>query len=177
MALKQSKFENKGALGLKEIGAIKKSWTGRIRVLLIYPNTYHVGMSNLGYQAVYSLFNKHDHIVCERFFLPDNKLNRRKQFVSLESGRPFSDFDIIAFSLSFENDYLNMLEILFRSGLPLNSNERDIHHPLIIAGGVVCMLNPEPISPFVDCFFIGEAEGILPDFINNFDPSENKIFS
>ncbi|MBW1812269.1 MAG: TIGR03960 family B12-binding radical SAM protein [Deltaproteobacteria bacterium] len=174
MARKQSKFKRKGFDGPEEIGAIKKSWAGRTRVLLVYPNTYHVGMSNLGYQAVYALFNENDHIVCERFFLPDSKLYTHKQFISLESGRPFSHFDSIAFSLSFEIDYLNMLEILSLSGLPLNSKDRDINCPLIIAGGVACMLNPEPISPFVDCFLIGEAEVILPEFIDNYDPSENK---
>ncbi len=167
MAWKQSKFQKIGFDGPEEIGTIKKSWRGRIHVLLIYPNTYHVGMSNLGYQAVYALFNKNDHIVCERFFLSDNKPYTRQQFASVESGRPFSDFDIIAFSLSFENDYLNVLDILELSGIPLNSKDRDSSCPLIIAGGVACMINPEPVSPFIDCFLIGEAEDILSDFINN----------
>ncbi|MCJ7771833.1 MAG: radical SAM protein [Desulfobacterales bacterium] len=140
-------------------------------MLLIYPNTYHVGMSNLGFQAVYTLFNKNDHIVCERFFLPDTKPFACKQFTSLESHRSFSDFNIIAFSLSFENDYLNLLDILSFSKIPINSKDRDSNCPLIIAGGVACMLNPEPVHQFVDCFLIGEAEDILPEFIDNFSLS------
>ena len=149
-----------------EIGTIRKQWKGRIKVALVYPNTYHVGMSNLGFQTVYDLLNKIDHVVCERSFLPDDIGPAAGRIVAIESGRPISDFDIIAFSVSFENDYPNLLTILDRAGIPLRSDDRGTPHPLVIAGGIAFFSNPEPVSPFIDCFLIGEAEAILPRFFD-----------
>ncbi len=149
-----------------EIGTIRKQWKGRIKVALVYPNTYHVGMSNLGFQTVYDLLNKIDHVVCERSFLPDDSGPAAGRIVAIESGRPISDFDIIAFSVSFENDYPNLLTILDRAGIPLRSDDRGTPHPLVIAGGIAFFSNPEPMSPFIDCFLIGEAEAILPRFFD-----------
>lgn len=149
-----------------EIGTIRKQWKGRIKVALVYPNTYHVGMSNLGFQTVYDLINKIDHVVCERSFLPDDSGPAAGRIVAIESGRPISDFDIIAFSVSFENDYPNLLTILDRAGIPLRSDDRGTPHPLVIAGGIAFFSNPEPMSPFIDCFLIGEAEAILPRFFD-----------
>lgn len=153
-----------------EIGTIRKDWKGRIRVALVYPNKYYVGMSNLGFQAVYHLLNQIDHVLCERSFLPEENGCATDRITTIESGRPISDFDIIAFSLSFENDYLNLPAILERAGIPLQSSDRKNDHPLIIAGGVACFLNPEPIAPFIDCFLIGEAETMLPRFFEVFLP-------
>ena len=85
-----------------EIGTIRKSWNGRLSVAAVYPNTYHVGMSNLGFQTVYRLLNKLDSVVCERSFLPDKSPRRAERILSLESKRPIKDFDIIAFSISFK---------------------------------------------------------------------------
>ena len=149
-----------------EIGTIRKQWKGRIKVALVYPNTYHVGMSNLGFQTVYDLLNKIDHVVCERSFLPDDSVPAAGRIVAIESGSPISDFDIIAFSVSFENDYPNLLTILDRAGIPLRSDDRGTPHPLVIAGGIAFFSNPEPVSPFIDCFLIGEAEAILPRFFD-----------
>jgi radical SAM family uncharacterized protein len=149
-----------------EIGTIRKKWKGRIKVALVYPNTYHVGMSNLGFQTVYYLLNKIEDVVCERAFLPEHGGQKTGQILSIESGKPISNFDIIAFSVSFENDYPNLLTILERAGLPLRSSERGNPHPLVIAGGVTFFSNPEPVAPFVDCFLIGEAEAILPRFLD-----------
>ena len=149
-----------------EIGTIRKQWKGRIKVALVYPNTYHVGMSNLGFQTVYDLLNKIDHVVCERSFLPDDSGPAAGRIVAIESGSPISDFDIIAFSVSFENDYPNLLTILDRAGIPLRSDDRGTPHPLVIAGGIAFFSNPEPMSPFIDCFLIGEAEAILPRFFD-----------
>ena len=149
-----------------EIGTIRKQWKGRIKVALVYPNTYHVGMSNLGFQTVYDLLNKIDHVVCERSFLPDDSGPAAGRIVAIESGRPISDFDIIAFSVSFENDYPNLLTILDRAGIPLRSDDRGPPHPLVIAGGIAFFSNPEPVSLFIDCFLIGEAEAILPRFFD-----------
>ncbi len=147
-----------------EIGTIRKQWKGRIKVALVYPNLYHVGMSNLGFQTVYNLLNNIEHVVCERAFLPDDAETSPRRIFSIESNSPISEFDILAFSVSFENDYPNILTILERERLPLLSAERVHPHPLVIAGGVVFFSNPEPVAPFIDCFLVGEAEVILPQF-------------
>ncbi len=152
-----------------ETGTIKKDWRGKISVALTYPNTYHVGMSNLGFQTVYRLINDLDNVVCERAFLPEGAGGAHGRLRSLESGRRLADFDIIAFSISFENDYPNLLTILALAGLPLLSSERHTPHALIIAGGATSLLNPEPIALFVDCFLIGEAEPILPRFFEVYE--------
>ena len=164
MTWKTDKFHKRFAES--EIGTIRKQWKGRIKVALIYPNTYHVGMSNLGFQTVYYLLNKIEHVVCERSFLPENSREGAGRIITIESGNPVSNFDIIAFSVSFENDFPNLLQILEKAGLPLRSSNRETPHPLIIAGGVAFFLNPEPVAPFVDCFLIGEAEAILPRFFD-----------
>jgi radical SAM family uncharacterized protein len=157
-----------------EIGTIRKSWHQRVRVALVYPNHYHVGMSNLGYQTLYRLFNELDHVVCERAFLPDGSGSKTTRPTTMESGRPIADADIIAFSISFENDYPHLLTILDQAGIPLRSSERNARHPLVIAGGVACFLNPEPIAAFIDCFLLGEAEGILSRFLQVFKPTTHK---
>ena len=157
-----------------EIGTIHKSWHSRISIALVYPNRYHVGMSNLGFQTLYRLFNSYDQVVCERAFLPEGKRPQAGRLKTMESDRPIAAADIIAFSLSFENDYPHMLAILDKAGIPLRSNARNEDHPFIIAGGVACFLNPEPIAAFIDCFLIGEAEGILPRFFEIFETESNK---
>jgi radical SAM family uncharacterized protein len=157
-----------------EIGTIRKSWHQKISIALVYPNRYHVGMSSLGYQTLYDLLNGLDHVVCERAFLPDGKGSQTIQPVTIESGRPIIDADIIAFSVSFENDYPHLLTILDQAGIPLRSAARSARHPLVIAGGVACFLNPEPIAPFIDCFLLGEAEGILPRFFQVFEPGGDR---
>lgn len=158
--------ETRKAFLATEKGAIRKDWRGRISVALAYPNSYHLGMSNLGFQTVYGLINSIEDFVCERVFLPDEEDNTKGRLRSLESNRRLSNFDIIAFSISFENDYPNLLTMLGQAGLPLLSSERIPPHPLIIAGGVTSFLNPEPIASFIDCFLIGEAEAILPGFFD-----------
>ncbi|MBW2164621.1 MAG: radical SAM protein, partial [Deltaproteobacteria bacterium] len=157
-----------------EIGTIRKSCRECIRIALVYPNKYHVGMSNLGFQTVYHLLNNIEDVACERSFLPDEPGSPRAGITTIESGRPISDFDIIAFSISFENDYPNILTILDKADIPLHSNDRGTPHPLVIAGGVACFLNPEPISSFIDCFLIGEAELMLPQFIGCFDANTSR---
>ncbi len=140
----------------KENGAIIKDWRNKLRVALVYPNTYSTGMSNLGFQTVYSIINSFDYILCERFFA-DTKY-------SIESKKKLLSFDIIAFSISFETDYLNVYKILAESGIPCEADMRGDDYPLVIAGGVACFLNPEPIAAFIDSFLIGEAEALLPSF-------------
>jgi radical SAM family uncharacterized protein len=157
-----------------EIGTIRKSWHQKIRIALVYPNRYHVGMSSLGYQTLYDLLNGFDRVVCERVFLPESKGSKTGRPTTLESGRPMADADIIAFSISFENDYPHLLTLLEQAGISLRSADRSSSHPLVIAGGVACFLNPEPIAPFVDCFLLGEAEGILPRFLEIFESHTDK---
>ena len=144
-----------------EVGAVFKDWGGRLPIALIYPNSYYVGMSNLGVHVVYRLFNDYPDIVCERVF------HERADPVpvSLESQRPLGDFAVLACSLSFELDYLNLVEMLRHSGFPLFSAQRDATHPLLIAGGPCVMANPEPLATIVDAFAIGEAETIIPRLV------------
>ena len=119
-------------------------------------------MSNLGFQAIYHLLNSPDYVVCERAFLPDDKdiaefERTSTPLFSLESQRPLCEFDIIAFSISFEEDYLNILKIFDLAKIPFLSSERKSAQPLIMAGGVAVSLNPEPIADFFDLFAIGEG--------------------
>lgn len=123
-------------------------------------------MGSLGFQTVYALFNAMESVVCERFFLGSKGKDHGQAVAqSLESGKALADFDVIALSLSFENDYPHLFDILGQSGIPLLAKERDQYGPLIIAGGVACWLNPEPLAPFIDCFLIGEAEKLIPPFL------------
>jgi radical SAM superfamily enzyme YgiQ (UPF0313 family) len=152
-----------------EIDFQRKGWQNKIRVALVYPNHYPVGMSNLGFQTVYRLLNTMDYVECERVFLPDSG-HSRTDVASLESASPLQAFHCVAFSLSFENDFINILDILQKAEFPLLSAKRGASLPLILAGGVSCFLNPEPIAPFIDCFLLGEAEAILAPFFEAFDP-------
>ncbi len=153
-----------------ESGCSANPWGGRLTVALVYPNTYHQAMSNLGFLTVYHLLNSRDDTLCERFFLPDpgDLAEHRKTgypLFSLETQRPLTDFDLVAFSLSFENDYLN-LPVLFELGrLPLFREERGLQHPLVLGGGVCAFLNPEPLAEVMDLFAVGEAEPLLPDLV------------
>ena len=172
MVLKTRK--SAGQANETEIGTIRKSWRGRIRFALVYPNRYHLGMSNLGFQSVYRLLNNYDHIVCERVFLPEPAPQKQKPLRTFESGKRLTDADIIAFSLSFENDYPHILSILDQIGLPLRAEHRSDQDPLLLAGGVASFINPEPIAAFFDCFLIGEAEVMLPRFLDVFKRGNNK---
>ena len=135
----------------REKGTVRKDRGGRLAVALIYPNTYALGMSNLGFQVVYRMLNDRPDLVAERFFLPDGQempLYRRggKPLVSLESQTPLQAFDLVAFSLSFENDYPHILNILDFGRIPLLSDQRTPDHPLVLAGGVTTFMNPEPLA-------------------------------
>src|SRR5712691_2179326 len=151
----------------KEIGYVTKPHGDRLRVALAFPNTYWVGMSNLGFQTVYRLFNDLDHVVCERVFLPQKKelaslIASRTPLVTLESQTPVSDVDVIAFSVSFEWDYVNVLTLLRLAGIPSYAAERSARHPLIVIGGAVTFVNPEPLAPFADVIAAGEGEALVP---------------
>ncbi|HVP67576.1 MAG TPA: radical SAM protein [Anaeromyxobacteraceae bacterium] len=144
-----------------EPGAVRKEPGGRLRLALVYPNAYRLGMANLGLHAVYRIANAEPNVLCERVFLPDAESGTVR---SVESARPLRDFDVIAFSLSFEDDYVHVLEILDRSGLPLRAGGRDERHPIVVGGGIAVQINPEPLAPFFDLFLVGEGEVLLPGF-------------
>lgn len=148
----------------KERGTVYKDWGGRTPIALIYPNSYYLGMSSLGFQTIYGFLNSYENIVCERI-LWDPKRRGAEAPISLESQRPLADFDVLAFSISYELDYFNVVQVLKASGIPLFAADRNESHPLVIAGGPSVTANPQPLSPFFDCFAIGEGEAILPGFI------------
>lgn len=147
--------------------AAEEGWTidrgAALRIALCYPNTHAIGMANLGLHTMYELFNSIPDVACERAFLPDpaelKEYERsRTQLLSLETQTPVRDFDVVAFSISFETDYLNMVRMLQLSGIPVWSSARNHHHPLVIMGGAASFLNPEPIADFTDVIAVGEGE-------------------
>ncbi len=146
----------------QERGAIRKDRGGRLAWALVYPNRWSVGMANLGVHAVYRLLNEPADVLCERAFLPEGPGEPR----TIESDRPLSDFDVIAFSLSFEDDYVRIPEILARAGLPVRAAARGAGHPLVVAGGIAVQINPEPVAPFFDAMLVGEAEPLLPPVVD-----------
>jgi radical SAM superfamily enzyme YgiQ (UPF0313 family) len=152
----------------RETGYVLKPHGGRLRVALVFPNTYYVGMSSLGFETVYRLFNQIDDVVCERAFLPP-KQELREQLASgaplltLESQTPVGDFDVVAFSVSFEWDYTNVVTMLRLAGLPVRASDRNGRHPLVVVGGAVTFVNPEPLAPFADVIAAGEGEVLVPD--------------
>ena len=156
----------------RERGTYLKKWKGLLPVALFYPNTYRVGMSNLGFQLVYRLLNEHEGLVCERLFLPEPGVS----LVSVESGRPPTDFPIIFISISFEHDYPNLAKFFLASGIEPLAAERGAAigpgDPLVVCGGVTAFMNPEPLAPFVDLFAVGEAEPLLPLLVETLSPSQ-----
>jgi radical SAM superfamily enzyme YgiQ (UPF0313 family) len=151
----------------REVGYVRKPHGGRLRVALAFPNTYYVGMSSLGYQTVYRLFNELDDVVCERVFLPPKQelkaqLESRTPLFTLESQTPVGEFDILAFSISFEWDYTNIVSMLRLAGLPPRADARSAKHPLVVVGGAVTFVNPEPLAPFADVIAAGEGELLIP---------------
>jgi radical SAM superfamily enzyme YgiQ (UPF0313 family) len=144
-----------------EQGTVTKEWGGKLPVALIYPNSYNIGMSNLGIQAIYRFVNDYPDAVCERVFYHADD----DSILAMESQRPLTDFAILAFSVSYELDYFNVLQTLKAGGIPLFAKDRDETHPLVIAGGPCITANPMPLTPFLDCLCIGEAEAILPKMI------------
>jgi radical SAM superfamily enzyme YgiQ (UPF0313 family) len=155
----------------RETGYVLKPHGGRLRVALAFPNTYWVGMSSLGFQTVYRLFNELDDVVCERVFLPPKQELRAQvesgaPLLTLESQTPVNDFDVLAFSVSFEWDYTNVVSMLRLAGLPPRAADRSARHPLVVIGGAVTFVNPEPLAPFADVVAAGEGEMLVPDLVS-----------
>ena len=155
----------------REVGFVRKPHANRLRVALAFPNTYFVGMSNLGFQTVYRLFNDHPDVVCERVFLPPKQelaslLQSGARLVTLESQTPVKEFDVLAFSVSFEWDYTNVLTMLRLADLPLRASDRDYRMPLVVVGGAVTFVNPEPLALFADVIAAGEGESLVPALVD-----------
>src|SRR2546427_8336723 len=196
----------------------------QLRIALCYPNLYSIGMANLGFQAMYEIFNNIPEVSCERVFLPDSVRGptvregssrrpipngrasdtkhprngsgydhalpqgrathtidemreyerTRTPLLSLESHTPARDFDVIAFSISFETDYVNMARMMQMSGVPVWSKDRTKHDPLIVMGGAASFLNPEPIAEFTDVIGVGEGEILGPKLVDAILENETK---
>lgn len=153
---------------------IKKPMKVDIRFASVYPNVYKTAMSSLGYQIIYEMINEREDSWCERVVYPNSR--------SIESNSPLKDFDIISFSLQYEQDYFNMIEILKKAEIPIKRKEREKESlennkkfPLIIAGGPCATANPLPVSDFIDIFVIGEAEVILKDFLDIYKKLKNPL--
>ena len=131
---------------------------GGYRVALVYPNTYHVGMSNLGFLQIYRLLNAMEGVVCERAFVPEAPA---KKVRTIETNSPLGHFDLVAFSCPYETDYPGLLWILNESGIPVRSADRSENHPLVLVGGICPSYNPEPLAGFVDVAVFGEGEEVL----------------
>jgi radical SAM superfamily enzyme YgiQ (UPF0313 family) len=147
----------------REQGTIYKDWGGKLPIALAYPNTYQVGMSNLGLQTVYRLFNQRDDVVCERVFYKPGAESR--PLISLESQRDVQDFAVLAFSISFEMDYFHVVEMLRQADIPPLAEERGEDYPLLLAGGPAVTANPQPLAAIFDAFAIGEGEVIIPALV------------
>ena len=193
----------------------------QLRIALCYPNTYAIGMANLGFQAMYEIFNNLPEVSCERVFLPDSVSasrgdrgisptirkgsshkhpgngsgydhalphgratapidemreyeRTRTPLLSLESQTSVRDFDVVAFSISFETDYVNMARMMQMSGVPVWSKDRTRHDPLIVMGGASSFLNPEPIAEFTDVIGVGEGEILGPKLVDTILENETK---
>ena len=163
----------------REKGTILKDPGGKINIVLAYPNKYSIGMSSLGYQGIYGFLNSMRDVVCERVFLPDEKdlegyTRTNTRLFSMESKRTLDRFDIIAFSVSFENDYPNLVKMLNIAKIPAKSTDRGEADPLVIMGGVCAFFNPEPVADFIDVSFTGEAEDMLVGFLSAFRGYKSK---
>jgi radical SAM superfamily enzyme YgiQ (UPF0313 family) len=140
-----------------------------LRVLLVYPNTRDVAMANLGFQQVYSLLNQIEGVECDRYafpigWKPETQSMGDLELRSIDYKLHPRDFDVIAFSISFEPDYLNAVLALKHFGIPLDRGERNASFPMIVAGGSAIFINPEPLAECMDAFFIGEGEGMAEQF-------------
>ena len=136
------------------------------KVAIVYPNTYFVGMSNLGLHIIYEEINRHPSSVCERIFLPEKKEldvydKTKTPLMSVETQRPMHQFDVVAFDVTFEMDYFHIPLMLRYGRVPVMSEDRTGFDPIVIAGGPCATFNPEPFADFIDAFIIGEGEGIV----------------
>ena len=154
-----------------EWNAVHKEWEpGALKIALAFPDVYEIGMSHLGMRILYGILNKEKDVICERAFKPwpdmEKRLRDKKENLSsLESGKALKEFDIIGFSLQYEMNYTDVLNMLDLGGVSLYSKDRQEGGPIVIAGGP-CAFNPEPLADFIDAFVIGEAEEAILEIVN-----------
>ncbi|HUL00212.1 MAG TPA: B12-binding domain-containing radical SAM protein, partial [Nitrospirota bacterium] len=154
-----------------EINSVHKDLSKvKSKVCLFFPDTYEIGMSHLGLRILYHILNSREDTACERVFSPWTDYEQRlrlsgRPLASLESHLPLLHFDIIGITLQYELSYTNILAGLELGGIPLHANNRSNHHPVIIAGGP-CAVNPEPLSDFIDAFFIGDGEDAIQEIVD-----------
>lgn len=156
----------------QESGAIYKDWGGRLRVALSMPTTYYVGMSSLALQLLYRMFNAESDVAAERIFWEKGAAQAGKPLTSLESERTPDEFDLWAFTISWEMDNFNVIEMLRQAGIPPRAADRQAGRqwngrpwPLLIAGGPGVTMNPEPMAPIFDAILIGEGEEAVPHLV------------
>ena len=153
---------------IEETNIIKKNYKKiNIHFGLTYPNVYRTAMSSLGYNILYNTLNLRNDTWCERIIFPHTR--------SMESNTSLKHFDIISFTLQFEEDYFNVLKMLKDSEIPLKRQDRDDNDPLIIAGGPCATANPKPLSDYIDLFIIGEGEEVLENVLNEYLHSEKNL--
>jgi len=157
---------------------VKEKQNVNVRVAFCFPDTYEIGMSNLGLKILYGVLNNIEDVWCERVFAPwpDMEAKMREYSIplyALESYDSIRDFDIVAFSLGYELSYTNVINMLELAGIPLRSKDRDLSDPVIIAGGSCCY-NPEPMADFIDLFVIGEGEEVIVELIDKYKISSDK---
>ena len=149
-----------------ESGTTLKDWGGRLPFALVYPNSYHLGMSNLGMQAIYRLLNASPDVVCERAFYDSPPEGAQHPGpVTIESQRPLTDFPVVAYTLTYEIDYYHVVQSLRAAKIPALASHRDERSPLVIGGGASVITNPMPLADCFDAFVIGEAEPILDELV------------
>ena len=162
-----------------EEGTVRKDWGGKVTVALVYPNTYAVGMSNLGFQTIYRHLNERPDVVCERVFLPEyadqaEQARTGAAPLSLESGRPLTDFHIVGFSVTYEGDYINVVRLLNQAGISARAADRRAHDPIVLMGGVCAFSNPEPVAPFMDLIAVGEGEELVHELIDAYKNASDR---
>ena len=153
----------------------------RVRVAFCFPDTYEIGMSNVGMRILYGVMNQMDGVWCERVFTPwaDMEEAMRKHGLplwALESQDPVKDFDMVAFTIGYEMSYSNIINMLHLAGIPLHAKDRQGLHNMVFAGGV-CTFNPEPLADFIDFFSLGEGEEITPEIITLYDKAKREGWS
>jgi radical SAM superfamily enzyme YgiQ (UPF0313 family) len=167
MKLKYQYIDQAKKILAREEGTVRKDWGGRLPIVLIYANTYRLGMSSLAMHSVYRLFNDQPDVVCERAFTGyESAPQADEPILSIESQRPLTDFPVIAFTISYEMDYFNAVQLLQRAGIPPLAEDRDESWPLIIGGGPAVYTNPAPLADVFDAFAIGEGEVIVPPLVD-----------
>jgi len=160
-----------------EFNEIKKDLSQvRVRVAFCFPDTYEIGMSNVGMRILYGVMNEMDGVCCERVFAPwgdmeEAMIDNHLPLWALESQDPLKDFDMIAFTIGYEMCYTNILNMLKLAGVPLRSSERKGLKNIVFAGGV-CAYNPEPLADFVDFFSLGEGEEVTKEIVSLYDKAK-----